>query len=91
MSEESGQLAADIEKVFQSIGGFTWRDAETWAGFCNAVGMDPLPFLRVMLENVCRVECVKGGAGVPPAIPSATLWIDFKGGKTRFHVAGPSA
>ncbi len=56
MSVEKTELMERIEKVFADIGGFTWEQAEIWAGFCDAVGIDYIPFLKVMINNLCEVH-----------------------------------
>ena len=80
-----------ISTIFRDIGGFGWKEAEIWAGFCDAVGMDPIPFLKVMLENVCRVQGCAAGRGVPGACSGGTpeLWVVLKGGQTRFQLLLP--
>ncbi len=75
-----------VEKRFQDIGGFTWGQAETWAGFCDAVGMDPLPFLKVMLKNICDVKVTSGNKSVPSHADHPELWVVFKACRTRFKL-----
>ncbi len=78
-----------IEKVFHDIGGFTWEQAETWAGFCNAVGMDPLPFLKVMMNNICEVKVASDKVCVPSRVMSPELWVVTKGFRTHFEAIEP--
>lgn len=80
-----------ISSIFRDIGGFGWKEAETWAGFCDAVGMDPIPFLKVMLENVCRVQGCPAGGSMPDCCSGERpeLWVVLKGGHTRFHLVVP--
>ncbi len=82
-----------IASVFRNIGGFGWKEAEIWAGFCDAVGMDPVPFLKVMLENICHVQGCPSGGSVPGGCSggSPELWVVLKGGKTRFQLVLPEA
>ncbi len=89
--EEGGlsPVGMEIEAVFRKIGGFGWKEAETWAGFCDAVGMDPMPFLRVMIESVCPVSCCRGAGGVPSRSSSPELWVALNGGKTELKLVEP--
>ncbi len=78
-----------ISDVFEKIGDFTWNDAESWAGFCDAVGMDPIPFLKVMLESICPVHCCSSPSavpGCPSAMQDAELWVVLNGKNTRFFL-----
>lgn len=83
-------ITDQIENVFQDIGGFTWRQAETWAGFCNAVGMDPIPFLNVMIKSFCNVKSTSKSQNVPSSVNFPELWVVFKGSRTRFKLVEPS-
>lgn len=88
--EESVEAARErIMSALKEIGGFTWEDAEKWAGMCNAMGMDPVPFLKVLLCKICAVKTAGGGARIPSKCDCVELWIDFKANRTRFEVVGP--
>ncbi|MCP4107006.1 MAG: hypothetical protein GY749_15960 [Desulfobacteraceae bacterium] len=89
MEKKKTALMGQIEKVFHDIGGFTWEQAETWAGFCNAVGMDPLPFMKVMMNNICEVNITSDDRGVPSRVMSPELWVISKGFRTHFVVVEP--
>jgi len=82
------ELSEKIEKKFQEIGGFTWKQAEIWAGFCDSVGMDPMPFLKVMLNNICDVKSVSRGKSVPASANSPELWVVCKCSRTSFKLIG---
>ncbi len=89
METSKSELTGQMEEVFYRLGGFGMMDAERWAGFCHAVGMDPAPFLKAMLENVCRVVCVEHEREVPsrPAVAQCSeLWVVLRGSQTRFHL-----
>lgn len=89
MENGNSPVVQEIEKRFQEIGGFTWEQAETWAGFCNAVGMDPLPFLKVILHNICEVKYPAGGGCLPSDAECPELRVIFKACRTRFEVVEP--
>lgn len=91
MEEPVSPFEEQISSVFRNIGGFGWKEAEIWAGFCDAVGMDPIPYIKVMLENICRVQACAAGSGVPGACSGGTpeLWVVLKGGQTRFQLVLP--
>ncbi len=89
MSDTKESIREQIEQILQDIGGFTWEQAETWAGFCDAVGMDPEPFLKVMMDRVCKVKTAKRNAEVPSACSSAELWVVLKGNRTNMKVVEP--
>lgn len=84
------EIRKSVEKKFQEIGGFTWRQAETWAGFCHAVGMDPMPFLKVMLGGICDAKSASRGKSVPSRAARPELWVEFKDSRTAFHLIGPA-
>jgi hypothetical protein len=90
MSDEGVTVTRMIEKIFQDVGGFTWEQAETWAGFCNAVGMDPLPYLKVMLTNVCEVRSTYDKGNVPSSSACPELWVVTKGFRTEFKLLEPN-
>ncbi|QTA91317.1 hypothetical protein [Desulfonema magnum] len=89
METQKSSLREDIEKIFQDIGGFTWEQAESWSGFCHAVGMEPIPYLKVMLNNVCNIRSATAGKNVPSSVTSPELWIIFKHCRTRFKLIEP--
>jgi hypothetical protein len=92
MANEKSEFVSQIEGRFSDIGGFTWEQAEAWAGFCNSVGMDPLPFLKVILNNICSIKVVSARefeSSANPACPE--LRILFKGSRTKFKAAEPKA
>jgi len=85
---EKDQLVEQIEDIFQDIGGFSWEQAETWASFCLAVGMDPLPQLKVMMNNVCAVM-ESSTTDIPGKADQPELWLEKKGHKVHFKIVGP--
>ncbi|HAO21790.1 MAG: hypothetical protein BWK80_40220 [Desulfobacteraceae bacterium IS3] len=90
MANEKSEFVTQIENRFSDIGGFTWEQAEAWAGFCNSVGMDPMPFLKVLLNNICSIKVVSARefeSNSNPACPE--LRILFKGSRTKFKAAEP--
>lgn len=92
MANEKSELVTQIEERFSDIGGFTWEQAETWAGFCNSVGMDPLPFLKVMLNNICSVKVVSAREFESDSnAASPELRILFKSSRTKFKAAEPKS
>lgn len=82
------QIVEQIENVFKDLGGFSWEQVETWASFCFAVGMDPLPQLKVMMNSICGVITPSGG-NVPEKANRPELWIERKGHRVHFKIAGP--
>ncbi len=78
-----------IEKVLKDLGGFTFEQAEIWAGFCDAVGMDAVPFMKVMLEGICDVKTVTGKQQVPSKVRFPELWIIPKGFRTKIQLVEP--
>ena len=88
MENRKAQIVEQIEDVFKDLGGFSWEQAETWASFCFAVGMDPLPQLQVMMNNICNVV-YKPHQHIPDRAETPELWIDKNGGKSRFKIVGP--
>jgi hypothetical protein len=91
MDETISPSEEQIISVFRNIGGFGWKDAEIWAGFCDAVGMDPVPYLKVMLETICRVNSCPSEGAIPGRCASGSpeLWVVLRGGQTRFHIVLP--
>ncbi len=89
MKNDEIPMREQIEDIFQDIGGFTWEQAETWVGFCSAVGMEPLPFLKVMLNNICEVKLTSDGKKVPSRADRPELWGILKGRRTHFKLIGP--
>lgn len=83
MEEKKSELVEKIEEVFHDLGDFSWKDAEIWAGFCHAVGMDPVAYLNVMMNNICTVctDSSKKIAGCP-----AQLKVKYSGRKTRLKL-----
>lgn len=91
MSGKKSGLGEKIESRFADIGGFTWEQAEAWAGFCNSVGMDPLPFLKVILDKLCTVKVVSSQKDFESdRCASPELRVMFRGGRTKFRLAEPS-
>jgi len=88
MADQKTELIEQIENVFKEIGGFSWEQVETWASFCLAVGMDPLPQLQVMMNNLCEVIS-PSDRSTPDKANSPELWIERKGRKVRFKIVGP--
>jgi len=88
MENEKTQIVQQIEDVFKDIGGFSWEQAETWASFCFAVGMDPLPQLKVMMNNICKV-IAPSNESIPDKSETSELWVEKKGHKVRFKIIGP--
>lgn len=82
------QIVEQIENVFKDLGGFSWEQAETWASFCFAVGMDPLPQLKVMMNAICGVMTPSGGS-IPETSDTPELWIERKGHRVHFKIVGP--
>lgn len=89
MSNKQSKLTAKIEKILKEIGGFTLEHAEIWAGFCFSVGMDPLPFLKVMMHHTCEVKSTEREGDVPSKAYVPQLWVVFKGCRTRFVIIEP--
>lgn len=88
MDPDKAQLIEKIENVFSELGGFSWEQAETWAAFCFAVGIDPLPQLKVMMNGICNVV-YEPYQNTPEKTETPELWIDKNGGKVRFKLIGP--
>lgn len=83
------EIQSLIEQRFKDLGGFTWEDAEKWAGFCNAVGMDPIPFLKVILTNVCEIKSVYHQEHIPSCSACPELWVTFRGDRTKMKLVMP--
>lgn len=90
MSDGKSELSMAIEDRFADIGGFKWEQAEAWAGFCDAVGMDPLPFLKVILNKLCTVKVVSAKDIDSSRCSSPELRVMFKGSRTKFKLAEPA-
>lgn len=88
MENKKAKIIEQIEDVFKQLGGFSWEQAEMWAGFCFAVGMDPLPQLQVMMNNICIVV-YKPHQNIPDSTKTPELWIEKNGDKVRFKIVGP--
>ena len=88
MGMEKSEITEQIEEIFKDIGGFSWEQAETWASFCFAIGMDPLPHLKVMMNNICSVM-TPSDKDIPDKADMPELWIQRKGHKVHFKVVGP--
>ena len=85
METEKQQVVEQIENVFKDLGGFSWEQAETWASFCFAVGMDPLPQLKVMMNTICSVMPPSSGS-IPEKTDAPELWLEIKGHKIHFKI-----
>jgi hypothetical protein len=88
MDNGKTQTIEKIEEVFKDLGGFSWEQAETWASFCYAVGMDPLPQLQVMMNNICKVVNTSH-KNIPDKAKTPELWIEQNGPRVRFKFVGP--
>lgn len=89
MNEPMSKLRQDIEAVFKEVGGFTWEQAQVWAGFCDAVGMDPLPFLTVMLGGLCDIKCARRKENLPSCAQKPELWVHLRDHRTTFTLLEP--
>ncbi|MFO7665076.1 MAG: hypothetical protein R6V76_00470 [Desulfobacterales bacterium] len=79
-----------IEKTLSDIGGFSWDQAETWASFCYAVGIDPMPYIKAIIGEACAVNCTSDKKSVPEKSNEPELWVVTKGYRTHFKVVEAS-
>ncbi len=89
MNKHKSPTLQKIETVFKDVGGFTWEQAEAWAGFCDSVGMEASPFLKVMLNDVCDVKFTRGRESLPCNVNKPQLWVLCRGGRTCFKLLEP--
>jgi hypothetical protein len=89
MDIEKKRIVEQIENVFKDLGGFSWEQAETWASFCFAVGMDPLPQLKVMMNNICDVSEAIDTDKASSKIDFPQLQLVKKGHRIRFNLVVP--
>ncbi len=90
MDNEKAQTVEKIEEIFKDLGGFSWEQVETWASFCLAVGMDPLPQLQVMMNNICKVVIASDGDDTPSNMDLPQLQLVKKGYHIRFNLSEPN-
>lgn len=90
MENRKAQIVEQIEDVFKDLGGFSWEQAETWASFCFAVGMDPLPQLQVMMNNICNVVNAFDKNNTPAKIDFPQLCLKKKGDHICFDLIIPN-